>query len=356
MDWRFLKSWKRRKGSPRPTQPTGKNANSPKPPVSNPATTASTAPSGSRISIDDVGSRGPVRPSAIVPQPRAATPPPSANENDGSAAKTELWIRAYDAICEDDPELVSAYKAVLSKKLRHEAACDDVSDNAQRQMEHLVQEGLRRTEKAAAKMDKIHKGIRFMSSVKELISTATKHTPEAAAAWAGICLLLGLLETTQAETTAIQDEIKRNIEGLYKKLLSHQMKSICSFYRGFITTIAYDMVKLDDWADILQSVKDTEAAVQRDIDTFHDLEVRTLLNNISKQATDQKAQLQDICRAIQETDQKQEARHQDKQTKKYLTDLRLTDLHDDMKRIADTKGGLFRGASDWILSSDNFRQ
>ena len=43
-------------------------------------------------------------------------------------------------------------------------------------------------------------------------------------------------------------------------------------------------------------------------------------------------------------------------TGKCLSDLRLTDPCDDMRRIADTKGGLFRGASDWILNSDDFRQ
>ena len=113
-------------------------------------------------------------------------------ENDGSASKT-LWIRAYDAICEDDPKLVAAYKAVLSSELRPEAVCDtgtdDDAENARQEMDRQVQEGLRRTEKAAAKMEKIHEGVRIVSSVKELISAAAKHAPEAAAAWAGICLL-----------------------------------------------------------------------------------------------------------------------------------------------------------------------
>lgn len=95
--------------------------------------------------------------------------------------------------------------------------------------------------------------------------------------------------------------------------------------------------------------------MQRDIDTVHNLEVRKFLN-ISKQATDQNARLQDICRAIQETDQKQEARQQDKKTKKCLADLPLTDPRGNTQRIADTKGCLFPGASNWILDSDDFRR
>lgn len=168
--------------------------------------------------------------------------------------------------------------------------------------------------------------------------------------------LSNLLETTHAETSGLRDELQKHIGHLYQKLLSHQMKSVCALFRGTAATIARDMIKLDDWAGALQSLRDAETVVQRGIDTFHDSEVRTLLNDISKQASDQHAQLQDISRAIRETDQNQEERQQDKRTKKCLADLRLTDPRDDMRRIEDTKGGLFRGASNWILSSDDFRR
>ncbi|KFH40933.1 Vegetative incompatibility protein HET-E-like protein [Hapsidospora chrysogenum ATCC 11550] len=396
-----LRLWKRpNKGSPRPTDPhTDESAHSPKPPkppkppTSNPATIASTAPSGSQISADDdAGSRGPVGPPDTVER-TPATASHRMVENDGSAPKIiPLWIRAYEAICDNDPKLVAAYKAVLSSELLPEAVCDrggdgDDAENARQEMDRQVQEGLRRTEKAAARIDKMREGMRVVSSVKELISMAAKHAPEAAAAWAGICLLftilenpLGeskvlrdgvshvvsrmdwywrlseLLETTHTETSGMRDELQRHIGHLYEKLLSHQMKSICSLFRGARRTIARDMIKLDDWANALQSVRDAEAVVQRDIDTFHDAEVRTLLNDISKQARDQHAQLQDISRAIRETDQNQKERRQDERTGKCLADLRLTDPRDDMRRIEDTKGGLFQGASNWILSSDDFRR
>jgi hypothetical protein len=61
--------------------------------------------------------------------------------------------------------------------------------DARQQMDRAVKEGLRRTERATAKMDKMQEGMRIVSSVKQLISSAAKHSPEAAAAWAGICLL-----------------------------------------------------------------------------------------------------------------------------------------------------------------------
>jgi hypothetical protein len=40
----------------------------------------------------------------------------------------------------------------------------------------------------------------------------------------------------------------------------------------------------------------------------------------------------------------------------YLADLLLTDPRDDKDRIADTKGGLFYGASSWTLDHNSFRR
>jgi len=66
--------------------------------------------------------------------------------------------------------------------------------------------------------------------------------------------------------------------------------------------------------------------------------------------------IKDVYRAIQGSTQQQEERQQDNQTKKCLSDLQLTDPRDDIRRIADTKGGLFEGASNWILGHADFHR
>lgn len=135
-------------------------------------------------------------PVAWSSRPPQLLPPPAIKAN--RPAKTQLCIRAYVATCKDDPKLVSAHEAVLPRELRLEPVCNmgkggaDDSEDVRHQRDRLVWEGLRRTEKAAAKMDNIHEGMRVVSLVKELIGTAAKHALEAAAVWAGICLLLGV--------------------------------------------------------------------------------------------------------------------------------------------------------------------
>jgi hypothetical protein len=166
-----------------------------------------------------------------------------------------------------------------------------------------------------------------------------------------------LLETAESKTKALGDELKQHVEDLYKKLLLYQMKSVYSlYYRGWAITISRNMIKLDDWANALQSVKDAEKNMQQDIDVFNNFEIRTSLNTISRQARDRQTKLQDIHLAIRESTQKQEDRQQDEQTRRCLADLRLTDPREDKHRIAATKGGLFQGASNWIFDHGGFRR
>jgi hypothetical protein len=169
--------------------------------ANSPASTTASPRSQSRLEDSNaVKPHDPTRPFIVTagqaPSTAPATPPQVINENDHPTHQAQLWIGAYNAISEEDPKLVAAYTAILSSKLRPESTSnrgevDDDSNtgDALQQMNRAVKEGLRRTEKAAAVMDKMHEGMRIVSSVKALISSAAKHSPEAATAWAGICLL-----------------------------------------------------------------------------------------------------------------------------------------------------------------------
>lgn len=150
--------------------------------------------------------------------------------------------------------------------------------------------------------------------------------------------------------------LEEHVVTLYKKLLSYQMKSVCSFSRKRAAVVWRDMFRFDNWTDAVRSIKDAETVVQRDIDTYNNLVVRTTLSSMAELAKDRNMQLQDIHQAIQESAQIREDRQQDEQNRKCLQDLRLSDPRVDRQRIEVTKGGLFRGASNWILDHDDFRQ
>lgn len=121
------------------------------------------------------------------PDPCIAQPPRHATPDTASPSGLpgRLWTQAYEAVKEDKPRLVDAYETLLHRMLGGE------SDPASRkQMDQLVREGLEVTKKEALAKQKIEDGMHVISSVSDLVGTAVKHAPEAAAAWGGVCLLL----------------------------------------------------------------------------------------------------------------------------------------------------------------------
>ena len=96
-----------------------------------------------------------------------------------------LWKQAYEAVREDKPDLVEAYETLLRRVLG-----EGSDPKVRKQMDELVREGLEKTKKEAAAKQKIEDGIHVISSVSNLVGTAVKHAPEAAASLGGVCLLL----------------------------------------------------------------------------------------------------------------------------------------------------------------------
>lgn len=145
----------------------------------------------------------PVVPATHLPPPQIIT-----NAVELSGLPGRLWTQAYDAIWTDEPELAKSYEAILRGELGDESSLanneegNHRTDATQAQMERLVKVGLERTKREAAVKHKIHEGMRVVSSVKDLVGTALKQAPEAAPAWAGICLLLQVSGPDAAQTSS----------------------------------------------------------------------------------------------------------------------------------------------------------
>ncbi|RYP18351.1 hypothetical protein DL765_003963 [Monosporascus sp. GIB2] len=271
--------------------------------------------------------------SSVVQPPLLQTTPDAANPS----FPGRLWTGAYDAIKEDDPGLVDEYQMVLHRELEGESSAADIREGeddqtdaepTRTQMVRLVEAGLKKTEKEAAAKHKIQEGMRVVLSVKGLVGTAFKHAPEAAAAWGGVCLLLQasanrdgmayvvsrmdwywnlsglLLEENQKRAAGLRGELEKHVVALYKELLSYQMKSVCSYYRNRAAVFFRDVVEFD---------------------------------NLGK---------------YEEAGEKAARRQERKMSHGPAADR----PRDDKQRIEDTKGGLFLGASNWILDHHGFRR
>ena len=112
-----------------------------------------------------------------------------------------LWDRAYDELKDKESKLVDAYEKIMTRVLKKGDLSPTASepdeneietDLAARrlQMNKLVEDGLKKTEKLANVVKGIGSAIRVIDSVKETIGKGIESVPYAGIAWAGACLAL----------------------------------------------------------------------------------------------------------------------------------------------------------------------
>ncbi|KAF4417603.1 Vegetative incompatibility protein HET-E-1 [Colletotrichum fructicola] len=247
------------------------------------------------------------------------------------------------------------------------------------QMELLVQVGLQKTKKEAEFKQKASDVIRVISPLKEVIGKAVQAAPEAAIAWVGVSLALEilanpvtesginrdgityvvskmnwywnlvdlLLEPTRADPyfQGLRDELEKHIVELYQKLLLYQMKSVCLHYRGRCAAFFRDLIKLDNWAGEIDTIKAAEAAVRTDSEQYNSQETRRHLQVLENTAKSQLEELQDIKDAIL-----------DQEKSECLKSLSQTNPYHDKKRIEETKGGLLKDSYGWVVDHHDFLQ
>ncbi|EHK15882.1 uncharacterized protein TRIVIDRAFT_195814 [Trichoderma virens Gv29-8] len=277
-----------------------------------------------------------------------------------------LWDQAYDDLKKHDAALMQAYEQILSSKLGGVTSEQNIiaqSDTHARrnQMRQLIREGLNKTAKEA----KVKEAIGTAISARDIISSALQAAPQAALAWAGVCVALEVIQNpidaTKANREGIEYVIKRmnmywelsgvvlkenandgglsgirreletQVIDLYKVLLLYEIKSVCSYYRNRGLALLRDIVGLDDWSGDLKAIKDAERVFHDDSETIGRLETASDIKQL-------------VAHALTKEDQQ------------CIRDLRLSNPSDDKKRIEQTKGGLLQESYTWILDNAEYQQ
>ncbi|KEY71668.1 hypothetical protein S7711_09702, partial [Stachybotrys chartarum IBT 7711] len=346
---------------------------------------------------------------SVSPQTCCSTSQPARSARTSTGAETvalsslqeRLWNDAYDKLKLSEPKLVEAYEQILSSIIDGDETISTTCEPTENvigatretrslQMQQVIRKGLDRTQKQASVKQGIDEGLQVWKTVKGTVDKAVQMTPEAAVAWAGVCLGLEILsnpitearenregityvlsrmewywklvsllldENTSAQSTAdLRGQLRQNIEQLYEKLLLYQMRSIRLYYRNWAIGIGRDLLKIDDWAGQLSDIQNAESAVQRDMEQYNTEESKTRLRELSDTANTMQKSLQGINSAIQDQAEQQDNWRKDDKYEQIMKDLRKTDPRDDKTRIQDAKGGLLRDSYRWILEHDHFRK
>lgn len=113
------------------------------------------------------------------------------------ALPERLWNRAYDLVKDEEASLVRAYELILSQELdgcpsggTPQHTISQVGTARQAQMQNLIQARLKKTERQAKVMQSVGGAMHVVLSAKEIIDTAIQAIPQAAFAWAGVCVAL----------------------------------------------------------------------------------------------------------------------------------------------------------------------
>ncbi|PHH52104.1 Vegetative incompatibility protein HET-E-1 [Ceratocystis fimbriata CBS 114723] len=148
------------------------------------------------------------------------------------------------------------------------------------------------------------------------------------------------------------------------------MRSACLYHRNAGATLVRDAFKIDNWPDQLGSIKEAEETVQRNIGHYNNQKIQkkfqTLndttsalhesLQSIFAVANDQAEYLRNIHEAVQDQTNQHGKNNEDEKNKQCLSDLYVTDPQDDKEIIEAKKGGLLKGAYQWILEHEDFQR
>ncbi|KAF6834847.1 vegetative incompatibility protein het-e-1, partial [Colletotrichum plurivorum] len=314
---------------------------------------------------------GPLRPAGSPPSPMPNPSPSGPAPHNSPLSQTtpsqsehapSLWNRAYEALRDENAQLVAQYEELLSKELedhasnsvrqqdtaqqnedpdRAENRIEDNPGERQAQLKTITDRGLRRADERQTRYtlfgheyvvkDQVAQASQLVQTLKALVAEAVKASPEASLAWAGVCVLLPLLTNPSAAEEANRNglsyvtsriryyvELERllwpenirdlglkagfesHIVDLYQCILEFQIKTVLRFYRRWFATMGRDVIRYDDWEEMLSKIKELEDTVWKDTSTVNTLASRNVLHDFSNAAQQHYNEMQSLLLVAKE--------------------------------------------------------
>ncbi|KAK2754610.1 vegetative incompatibility protein het-e-1 [Colletotrichum kahawae] len=255
----------------------------------------------------------------------SSSPSPRATEQrQPTGDASALWSRAYEALREENKQLMKQYEILLSQELReqepsasgtqripqrsdgenqHDNRLDTDPNKRRAQLKTITDCGLQRADDKRTKYsifglqfilrDQVQQTTQFMLAIKGLVDEAVKASPEASLAWAGLCVLLpvftnpiaaeeanrgGLSYVTSRlgyyvelecllwpeplAKTGLKAKFDDHVVELYQRILEFQVKTVIRFYRKWVKKLVSDIIQHDEWEGMLSKIKEQEQVVR----------------------------------------------------------------------------------------------
>lgn len=161
----------------------------------------------------------------------------------------------------------------------------------------------------------------------------------------------------------LRDSLEKDLVELYKLIIDFQVRSILRFYRGRTKNFFRGTVNYDGWDQLLQDIKDGEAALLRKFESAISgaglQELTKIAREIEASRADQERHLALIANELRSMRSEQQQHLRAQAAERDLECLRrihLTDPRYDKMRIEQNKGGLLKDCYEWILEHPGFRR
>jgi len=221
--------------------------------------------------------------------PASARRLPSANER---------WAAAYEKLKREEPKLVQKYESLVSKEIQtHE---DGFSSSARQDREALCSEIEKRCHSQKSNCDKWPQRLGRVSTVVKticsLVNAAVKVSPEGSVIWAGISVVLPLMENLVTASTAQNEgfvyvcglityysdlgeslsqhqllpatvnRIASTMDNMSSLIVDYQVRSVIRLLQAHVKTYAQDGLVLNDWKSKLDVIRSQKSELNKLID------------------------------------------------------------------------------------------
>ncbi|KAK4182454.1 hypothetical protein QBC35DRAFT_457281 [Podospora australis] len=240
----------------------------------------------------------------------------------------EIWEEAYNEVKNEEKlePLVRNYEEFFDSVLWPDGpGPDDVNDDTERaktgeaNFRKVACEYLEICGRYTTSQGIVSSALEFIKKTKEIIGSALEVSPPASLAWAGVCAVIlpvlvnhaeqiaakeagfgyvmsrftwysqviDLLNRnhwkSQADFTTLKEIIRVKIIHLYKLLIEYQLRAYYTYCRPLVT-LSRDVLKLDDWNNMIISIKDCEKRLQAYMDLNFEQHLLDKLHIVSEDA------------------------------------------------------------------------
>ncbi|KAM3495177.1 hypothetical protein MY3957_001599 [Beauveria namnaoensis] len=231
--------------------------------------------------------------------------------------------------------------------------------------------------------------IPVIEAIQKIVQDAVKDLPYAAAAMAGVSLVLPLLlnpstadndnrkgfdyVTSQMSyyiemevlflpvelQVSLREELKRQIGALYGKVIEYYVRSVLHFFSSRVTRFFKGTILFDDWKGKLDEIQELEKMVQQRLSSAVSGESMKHLDSLKEDARMMRQKIDSIIgelHIVSNVLQRLERLELDKKDQEYLAALRATDSRLAKRSLQSSKEQPLVQSYEWIFCDEQFKR